>query len=29
MQDYLGYCDPKRAVHYMRVAGRRFEALWK
>jgi site-specific recombinase XerD len=29
MQDYFGYRDPKRTVHYMRVAGRRFEALRK
>jgi hypothetical protein len=29
MQDYLGYRDPRHTVHYTRVAGRRFEGLWK
>ena len=29
MQDYLGHRDPKHTVHYTRVAGRRFEGLWK
>jgi site-specific recombinase XerD len=29
MQDYLGHCDAKHIVHYTRVAGRRFEGLWK
>ena len=29
MQDYLGHRDPKHTVHYTRVAGRRFQGLWK
>ena len=29
MQDYLGHRDPKHTVHYTRVAGWRFEGLWK
>src|ERR1700694_5868009 len=29
MQDYLGHRDPKHTVHYTRIAGRRFEGLWK
>src|SRR5205809_4949519 len=29
MQDYLGHRDPKHTLHYSRVAGRRFEGLWK
>jgi site-specific recombinase XerD len=29
MQDYLGHRDPKHTVRYTRVAGRRFEGLWK
>lgn len=29
MQDYLGHRDPRHTVHYTRVAGRRFERLWK
>jgi type 1 fimbriae regulatory protein FimB len=29
MQDYLGHRDPRHTVHYTRVAGRRFEGLWK
>src|ERR1700694_3914871 len=29
IQDYLGHRDPKHTVHYTRVAGRRFEGLWK
>jgi type 1 fimbriae regulatory protein FimB len=29
MQDYLGHRDPKHTVHYTRVAGRRFEGLWR
>jgi site-specific recombinase XerD len=29
MQDYLGHRDPKHTAHYTRVAGRRFEGLWK
>jgi type 1 fimbriae regulatory protein FimB len=29
MQDYLGHRDPKDTVRYTRVAGRRFEGIWK
>ena len=29
MQDYLGHRDPKHTAHYTRVAGNRFEGLWK
>ena len=29
MQDYLGHRDPKHTAHYSRVAGSRFEGLWK
>jgi len=29
VQDYLGHRDPRHTVHYTRVAGRRFEGLWK
>jgi site-specific recombinase XerD len=29
MQDYLGHRDPKHTVRYTRVAGRRFEGLWR
>ena len=29
MQDYLGHRDPRHTVYYTRVAGRRFEGLWK
>ena len=29
MQDFLGHRDPKHTVHYTRVAGSRFEGLWK
>ena len=29
MQDYLGHRDPKHTVRYSRVAGVRFEGLWK
>lgn len=29
MQDYLGHRDPKHTVRYTRVAGSRFEGLWK
>ncbi len=29
MQDYLGHRDPKHTVYYTRVAGCRFEGLWK
>jgi type 1 fimbriae regulatory protein FimB len=29
MQDYLGHRDPRHTVRYTRVAGRRFEGLWK
>jgi site-specific recombinase XerD len=28
-RDYLGHRDPKHTVRYTRVAGRRFEGLWK
>ena len=29
MQDYMGHRDPKHTVRYTRVAGIRFEGLWK
>jgi type 1 fimbriae regulatory protein FimB len=29
MRDYLRHRDPKHTAHYTRVAGRRFEGLWK
>jgi site-specific recombinase XerD len=29
MQDYLGHRDPKHTAHYARVAGHRFEGLWR
>jgi type 1 fimbriae regulatory protein FimB len=29
MQDYLGHRDPRHTVHYSRIAGRRFERLWR
>jgi site-specific recombinase XerD len=29
MQDYLGHGDPKYTAHYARVAGHRFEGLWR
>lgn len=29
IQDYLGHRDPKHTVHYTRVAGSRFEHLWR
>ena len=29
IQDYLGHRDPKHTAHYTRVAGHRFEGLWK
>jgi site-specific recombinase XerD len=29
IQDYLGHRDPKHAVHYTRIAGRRFDGLWR
>ena len=29
MQDYLGHRDPKHTAHYTRVAGHRFEGLWR
>ena len=29
IQDYLGHRDPKHTVHYTRVAGSRFENLWR
>jgi site-specific recombinase XerD len=29
IQDYLGHRDSKHTVHYTRVAGSRFEGLWR
>jgi integrase len=29
IQDYLGHRDPKHTAHYTRVAGHRFEGLWR
>ena len=29
IQDYLGHRDPRHTVHYTRVAGCRFEGLWR
>jgi type 1 fimbriae regulatory protein FimB len=29
MQDYLGHRDPKHTTRYTRIAGRRFEGLWR
>ena len=29
MQDYLGHRDPKHTAYYSRVAGSRFEGLWR
>ena len=29
MQDYLGHRDPKHTAHYTRVAGHRFQGLWR
>ena len=29
IQDYLGHRSLRHTVHYTRVAGRRFEGLWK
>ena len=29
IQDYLGHRDPKHTAHYTRVAGSRFEDLWR
>ena len=29
IQDYLGHRDPKHTAHYTRIAGHRFEGLWK
>ena len=29
IQDYLGHRDPRHTVHYTRVAGSRFEGIWK
>jgi site-specific recombinase XerD len=29
IQDYLGHRDPRHTVRYTRIAGRRFEGLWK
>ena len=28
-QDYVGHRDPKRTIHYTRVAGARFEGMWE
>ena len=29
MQDYLGHCDPAMTVRYTRIAGIKFEGLWR
>jgi hypothetical protein len=29
MQEDLGYRDPKHTAHYTRLAGNRFEGLWR
>jgi len=29
IQDYLGHRDPRHTVHYTRVAGSRFEGIWR
>jgi type 1 fimbriae regulatory protein FimB len=29
IQDYLGHRDPKHTVHYTRIAGSRFEDIWR
>lgn len=29
IQDYLGHRDPKHTAHYTRIAGIRFEGLWR
>ena len=29
IQDYLGHRDPKHTMHYTRIAGSRFEGVWK
>ena len=29
MQDYLSHRDPKHTAYYTRVAGHRFEGLWR
>jgi hypothetical protein len=29
VQDYLAHRGPRPTVHYTRIAGRRFEGLWK
>jgi len=29
IQDYLGHRDPKHTVHYTKIAGNRFEGLWR
>ncbi len=29
IQDYLGHRDPKHTVHYTRIAGSRFEGIWR
>jgi site-specific recombinase XerD len=29
IQDYLGHRDPRKTVHYTRIAGSRFEGIWR
>jgi site-specific recombinase XerD len=29
IQDYLGHRDPRHTVHYTRIAGCRFEGIWR
>ena len=29
IQDYLGHRDPRHTVHYTRIAGSRFEGIWR
>ena len=29
MQDYLGHRDPAMTVKYTRIAGKKFEGLWR
>jgi integrase len=29
IQDYLGHRDPRHAVHYTRIADKRFEGIWR
>jgi type 1 fimbriae regulatory protein FimB len=29
IQDYLSDRDPRHTVHYTRIAGRRFERIWR